>query len=44
MGEYVAMTHYREPPVFIFFSGINVEANVARAAEDAPKRLPSRDG
>jgi len=42
MGECIAPKRFREPPVFIVFSGINVVANPARAAGHAPKRLPSR--
>ena len=41
-GEYLALRRFREPPVLIFFGGTSYEANVARAAGDAPKRLPSR--
>ena len=40
--EYIALRRFREPPAFIFFGGTSVEANVARVAVYAPKRLPSR--
>jgi len=34
LGEYIASKHFREPPVFIVFSGISVVASVARAVGD----------
>ena len=40
-GEYIALRRFREPPVLIFLGGTSDEANVARAAGDVPKRLPS---
>jgi len=42
MGEYIALRRFREPPVLLFLGGTSDEANVARAAGDVPKRLPSR--
>ena len=41
-GEYIARRRFREPPVLIFLGETSDEANVARAAGEVPKRLPSR--